>query len=350
MGLRKPAAFPAFGLLLCGLAFGQATARVPDIQLELRIAGERTHFRIGEAIPIQMCFRSAVPRVYAVKMTRSGPFARVWGLDRVSAEPAAGYGDPISEWYCSHLFRDLKGRGLDIRLASEDPVCIAGYLNEWLRFDAPGSYMVTVQSERVVPWKWWGRRPAAGDMQSAPLSIRIGPFGAEWAETEAARLSRQLDTGTESERADAAMRLGFLGTPAAFQTMASRLSRADGNGKRYILGLVGARDRRAAARAMERVFADPDEPVSTQFVSVLTYLRMRDSMLLRPPPSWESERLTGIAWVFWTGVSLLYVEWFEHRKAEVLRELRAMLPSKTEKARAGCERTLRYFRLPAGGE
>src|SRR5581483_6732498 len=76
------------------LAAGSACAAAPPAgprpgapELRLRIAGERTRFRLGERIPVELQFTGAAPDRYRLDAAVSDYSGRV-NLDRFQAAPA----------------------------------------------------------------------------------------------------------------------------------------------------------------------------------------------------------------------------------------------------------------------
>src|SRR5262245_4137541 len=69
------------------------------VTLTLRISGSRTQFKLGEIIPIELEFKSSIPKRFVVEgATMNLP----GGADEFRAEPADGVTDPTADYYAAN--------------------------------------------------------------------------------------------------------------------------------------------------------------------------------------------------------------------------------------------------------
>jgi hypothetical protein len=168
------------------------------------------------------------------------------------------------------------------------PTVVNLNLNEWIRFDQPGTYTIVVVSHRVSGVST-GRSGSLGTqslgLTSNPIQLRIIPARKAWEEAELSSILNELEenskaTGLEPDSLkDAIADLRFLGTAAAARVMAQHL-REDEPFLMYecALGLDGLPEKLhpIALAAMDRLIDDPDFPVSSWFINTMSVLQLSD--------------------------------------------------------------------------
>jgi hypothetical protein len=245
-----------------------------DISFAVRLAGDRKQFRLGEIIPLEMSFASSRAKAYrmdAATYDRSGRL----DIDQFHIDPETGFVDPMRE----NL--GFMGGGLRIypELAAK-PRLITYEINEWFRFDQPGKYRLYLTSPRVsrIGNK---EESAAITLTSNAVEFEIIPAEKEWQARELQRVVKLLDAPPPkeslppTERRSACRALRFLGSRAATLELVSRYGAPDSEcGFEYSVGLLGSPHREYALEMMEARLAAPDQPVSVEWLYVMTRLSM----------------------------------------------------------------------------
>jgi hypothetical protein len=280
-GMRGPVS-----LLLCvlGLVAGvplhsqtppQPAAEV--VTLTLRVPDGARQFRIGEIIPLELEFASAVSARYYVDGATYDRSGRLL-LEQFQIEPTAGTSDPLLDYFAQAAFI---GGGLRSRHAlGGQPVRIRLELNEWVRFDRPGRYRVSVRSSRVTDESRMEEgRAAEVPVQSNAIEVEVLEASPDWQRETYANARAILDGSGADERRRGCRMLRFLGTEAAVDEMIRRLDSDPGCGFDSRAGLFGAPDRAYVIRRLEERLVAPDQPVSTAYVRTLAAL----SLYLRHP-------------------------------------------------------------------
>jgi hypothetical protein len=212
---------------------------------------------------------------------RSGRMA----YEQFDVEPNSGWSDPLALYFGSQ--NGFMGGGLSsLGVLSPTPTVMHLNLNEWIRFDQPGSYTVVVTSHRIgdsLDAKRTISHPSDLLLKSNPIHLRIAPADNTWQKAKLAAIIEELSNhpsaaGIQSPARDAAVAdLRYLGTPQAAQVMAQHL-RDDEPTMMYqcAFGLIGLPEtvRPKAVAAMEKLVLDPDFPVSSWFLIALSVLQI----------------------------------------------------------------------------
>jgi len=172
---------------------------------------------------------------------------------------------------------------------SEKPTFVNLNLNEWVRFDQPGTYTIVVVSHRVsgVSTGSSGSLGAQSlGLTSNPIQLHIIPATKAWERAKLSSVLNELEenskaTGPEPDSLKGAIAdLRFLGTAAAARVMAQHL-REDEPVLMYecALGLDGLREglHLIALAAMNRLIDDPNFPVSSWFLNTMSVLQLSDA-------------------------------------------------------------------------
>src|SRR6266571_1822457 len=189
----------------------------PNVVLRFSIASDRRAFHIGETIPVQMSFSSAVKDRYQINMALCDRSGRM-EYERFRVSPANGAVDPLA-----NRPGGIGGGITGYKFLSAEPSTIAVNLNEWLRFTCPGEYRLSVTSGRVGrkdPSAALGESPVTA--RADPIRLRIVPATRAWRKAvfdEAVASLEQPRPVThgipplEPSRRQALETLRFLGTP-----------------------------------------------------------------------------------------------------------------------------------------
>lgn len=238
-------------------------ARENPAGVVLRLSSPAPRYRIGERIPVVLVFEdTSGAEGRSVTITAERPRASDFRFDgdvELRVSPDQGWVDPLQ------LEVDHGHGGGGVMGAVGESAPVNGYrreldLNEWVRFDRPGTYHVACR----VAWVWEDHQPG-GATTSTILELELVAADAAFEEETIARareqLARPLDPDAEgweevrAARDEGARALAFLATPAAVEALL-RATGEDIAGERLAV-LVGARDRRAAVAALEAAITDP---------------------------------------------------------------------------------------------
>jgi hypothetical protein len=129
------------------------------IVLQVSIATNQGEFHIGETIPLQLSFSSAVKDHYQVNMAQHDRSGRM-NYEQFEVSPANGAADPLPTYTGS------MGGLTTFKYLTPEPWTIKLNLNEWVRFTQPGEYRIVVSSGRV------GVRDPANTFGTSPITAR----------------------------------------------------------------------------------------------------------------------------------------------------------------------------------
>ncbi len=307
-------------LIACVFVIASLTrSHAQQPRLRLEAAAKQSSFHIGERIPLTLTFSASAADRYKIT-SNSGGRDCTGGYDTFLVAPDSGWADPFAKYYsggCSGSFLSSTG------VLSPEPTIVRHDLNEWVRFDRPGTYKLVVTSRSV-------QEPASHTgqltLRSNSIELRIVSATPEWQRAKLNAIVQQLHPLPAKPRiplpgrAEAIADLRCLGTQAAIQELAADLREDEPDiAEQAFLGLVGVTDamRAAAVNAMEKQIESSSFPVGGRFLYALSYLK--------GPPDTDSSDLQ---------------EQWERRNSEAWRDVYAGLPSKVGKARAATVRTL----------
>ncbi len=279
--------------------------------LDLRCPAPCT-FRQGESIWLDLVFTAGTPNNYRVLTNYTD---REMAREEFAVTPPEGASDPIKT--SLGQIKPTAGSFHFIhRPVTDVPVTVRMNLNQFVRFDQPGTFHVRVNSNRVsdasIP-----RVLTAVPAQSNEIVVQIVPVDPEWQAEQLAYLVKVLDRGLSqsNEPPNEIRDLCNLGTEGAAIAIARRV----GDEKRffflYEFGLIRSPYRAEGLREMERLLVDPNFGVSELFLAA-----MASSYL----PSNSNARAV--------------------KQAEIRKELQDSLPAKRGAARATSEDALQKFR------
>jgi hypothetical protein len=247
--------------------------------VQLIISSKSAQFYAGEIIPLDLVFSSSVPQRYEINNASYDRSGRM-GYEQFIVEPKDATRDPLYLYFNSIAL--FMGGGLsssDFLTAS--PKIIHLNLNEWISFDRPGTYRISVVSHRVgdsiVTDEAVGNTV---EVKSNWIEIKIVAADPAWQAAELANVRQVLDHSPPSEpnvpnqpREVAIARLRYLGTEPAALEMARRLRGDDGNSDAACMfGLIASPHRDAGLAEMNRLFGNSDFPISQTFLMTMAIL------------------------------------------------------------------------------
>ena len=181
--------------------------------------------------------------------------------------------DPLLDYFGS--IGGFIGGGIrGIGVLGEKPFTVKLELNDWFRFDTPGTYTLAVKSRRVTDESVTPH--AVIPVESNTVSFEILPRDADLG---GGGSSKPRAASSTRSRRPAAARAGcrmmrFLGTEAAAMEMIRRYGADTDQGCDfdYMAGLFGAANRAAVVRAMEGGLRAADQPVTASYLRTLSTL------------------------------------------------------------------------------
>jgi hypothetical protein len=313
---------------ISALAILSLLVQVPaPVTLAIRIAGDRRQFRPGEIIPLELEFNSVVPKRFVVDgatYDRSGRLT----IDEFRIEPNDGVSDPMLDYFAST--GGAMGGGIrGIGVLGEKPHIVKLELNDWFRFDEPGTYRISVRSQRVTDEA--GSNRSVVPVESNTASFEILPRDPEWEAVEVGAALQILDaTATSVDRRKGCRMLRFLANDAAVEEMIRRYDDGEsGCNFEYMAGLAGAPNRARAVRQMEAGLRVPDQPITQSYLRTLAMLSVYvQHPEFRPPQNRDTKGRMG------PGELSRHPELVQAAEAMYTDILTAALPEKTDRARA----------------
>jgi hypothetical protein len=230
-----------------------------DVALTLRLAGEPRSFYPGELIPIELEFTSPFRKRFVVYDN--------WGArrdltDEFRVDPDRGVSDPLLDFLALGSCMDC---GFGIYSLDGEPMVRKLDLNEWFRFDEPGTYRVSLLSKSVHR-----DESLVVPVESNTITVEILPRDERWEAEHVAALIARVDQRRSFERLEC-RGLQFLGTHAAVDAMIRRFDDPDCQSE-FVRGLFGAPDREYVVRQMAGWISAPDQSVSQYYLRILALL------------------------------------------------------------------------------
>ena len=267
-------------LLLLGFAIARVYAQSeppvdPKIVFKVSLASERREFHIGETIPLQLSFSSAVKDHYQINVAQYDRSGRM-NYEQFIMSPAQGVVDPLPDRTGS------MGGLTSYTFLRPEPWTIKLNLNEWVRFTQPGEYRLKITSDRVSVRDPANQFGVSGvKARSNEITLKIVAADPVWQKRVFNDAVKSLDLPAPAKpelmeqyataRRQAMETLRFLGTADAAREMAKRMRGEDSGRLDYVclLGLISTPERAAARSALQEALADPDHPIDGLFLSAL---------------------------------------------------------------------------------
>jgi hypothetical protein len=272
-----------FGVLVAALGLLPTSLAATDASLVISTLSHRTTFQQGEVVPLDLSFTSEKPQRFSINMATYDRSGRM-SYERFVIDPARAIADPLDIYF--KAFRAFMAGGLtNFQYLSEKPFVLKLELNEWVRFDQPGVYHVSVISQRMSDHADSGHEERPVDLRSNELTLEIVPADPAWQKTELTRVQTVLKEHPsagpmrpDASRTMALKSLRYLGTPDAARELARLFQSGDNQAEfECMFGLVGSPNRAAGLDEMRRLLRDPDFPVSQSFLSTMSLLSLEPS-------------------------------------------------------------------------
>jgi hypothetical protein len=252
-------------------------AQEPPVRLRLGTAAGQTQFHIGEPIPVTLTFETAGSQHFTIATGVALRRLRPQTPDEFSAEPAAGWVDPLKEltWTMEGNGGSLLLSRPEAELAANHPVTVARTLNEFIVFRWPGHYVLSCNSSR-----------SGANVKSNGLALDILPRDETAAARQFASARAILETGKpptepegityadkENAQADAVRTLRYLDTEAAATYLASIYGQSRRTESDIEYALYSSGHREPVIRELERRMADSDLTLTQSFTVTLIQLK-----------------------------------------------------------------------------
>jgi hypothetical protein len=304
---------------------------------KIATATGKTTFFLGERIPLALSFTGPAD-TYNISLFNFGR-GDPMGLDTFEITPVDGWSDSLVAYFAFTSFGCCGAK--QSGTLSAKPTTLNVNLNEWARFDEPGTYTVSIVSHRVTlaGRGQFGRRTDPISLRSNLLQLHIVAATAEWQRTTLKSALHVLgqphktDGEIPPERRAAIEDLRYLASAEAIPVLAMNLrdDRLDIK-EDVVRGLIGLPrfKRDAALAAMNHLIDDPVFPVSADFLKAMPFLELENERL--PVPNMSREEYEAIATAHEMKVEPIVTAAWE-RVAQAL-------PRKIEPARAVTAQTL----------
>ena len=268
-------------LALALSAAAQQSAGGNQLHLRLSTANGQTQFRIGQSIPIVLTFESDKSTNDSVLTDVTPRRIRPQMPDQFSAEPAAGWVDPLQDlqWTAEGgVSSFLPGR---TTLNATHPVSIARNLSEFIVFRAPGKYIVRGTSHRVIGAEGASLEPGSLALDILPRDEAedARQFAAARAVLEAGQPPKEPERvmymDKEKAQADAVNTLRALDTETAATYLASIFGQGRYTDREIEYALYASQHRAAIVAELERSMSDHDLTLTQTYLIALTQLKAR---------------------------------------------------------------------------
>jgi len=297
-------------------AFGGATAAQDSSSVgssgsqggpQLRLSTNESVYRQGELIPLELSFTSKASKRYQVNMAGYDRSGRM-NYEKFVVEPTDGTKDPLLVYFESSQMLMMGGL-TNFKFLSSSPYVLHLNLNEWVRFDKPGTYRITVTSRRVSDNS--GDKSSYGvaqDLKSNSIDLRIVEPDDAWQQSQLKKILADFDSSppptdpfSNNQRITAITSLRYLGSAEAARELARHL-RGDENQVDWacMFGLIGSPNRLAGYEEMKRLLVDPDFPVGGMFLNAFAMIPLdpaepTEALRQQREANWKAARSTLMA-------------------------------------------------------
>jgi len=255
-----------FLLMLCfsSVIEAQEITETPptDVHVKLLLPENKKSFRMGDLIVLTMEFTADRPSYYVDPISdREGQ------TDKIFVSPENG----VNYWRREMMrgvtyARDFFGQS-DF---TSTPIRVPLWLNETMRFDKPGHYIVKVATDRVTK-----KKGSKVPLTTNELEFDVREMTDQEEQNEIKRLSLLLDAKPNAQlRQQLAQELTFLTGEAATKEKVRRFFQAGEESQYMIAGFYVARNRDLVLKLLEDGLRDPDQPVNRSYLSAVSGIRL----------------------------------------------------------------------------
>jgi hypothetical protein len=253
-----------------------------DIEFKIKFVEKKSFFNVGEPIGIEISSSTTAEKKYRGGWTTPMP-----GL--VSVIPKVTPTEGAIDLESVRDYMRLPGSILSsIGFLGSQPVIQRLDLEDWYRFEKPGHYSVSVQSNELSMAK-----PAkdGGGWELFPLESNILEFDIvndpSWRASEVEEIARALKNKDETEQERALHRLILLDTPQSVKKLVQLyLSKTELNESSRTVAYRGLRESfqlDVIIPLLEAALSDPQVEVREGMTDLLASLQVRKNLGVLPP-------------------------------------------------------------------
>lgn len=261
------------GVIFVGMILAAAAAVAQSAKPGFSVQTEngQTTFHPGERIPLTLTFTSPDDTDFHIAPWENERGEEFGGFEEYQVTPASGWSDPLREYFDGRFPTTTHGWPWEA-FKKAHPVTVKTDLNQWVRFEQPGDYLVRVVSHRVC------REGQSQSLEvSATVALHIVDATPEW-QKETLQSIRAVLAGRINQRwSDAMDDLRFLGTGDAIDDLTEKLGQPIANAdSEAMLGLIAMPIslRPQAIASVNRRLNEPGFAVSWWYVCAMQYLQI----------------------------------------------------------------------------
>jgi hypothetical protein len=248
-----------------------------------------------------MVFTADGANYSVITMDRDG---RRVDSDKFRLSPATGFSDPLRP-YLSVLPQNAKAPSIwSYRMAIGQPQVVRFDLNDWVRFDVPGHYQLSIETNRVSLWAADGGWQRQVPLLTGQIEFEVVAAYPAWQAQQLMEIKTELDhalppsdNGVPDPVAFHAIeRLRHLDTPESTKELSRRLRGENVLIDRECLqGLLTSPAREIAIVEVNGLLGQPDFPVSERFLDALCWLLVNYDPQRGPQPGSEYQKTMATA-------------------------------------------------------
>jgi len=327
----------------CGDPLVNGTA---EAKAKLVLQSESDHIRMGERVYANLILPQD-SKLSTGTLRRAGCTSFQFKI-----EPASGWHDPWQHWYYSGIAKHGGGedgpsvpcgiRGGRLPGQPQPPPQIDFTLNEWIQFDQPGKYTISLAYRartpvQAPPDELPGERLAESwvTLTTDPIEVTVFPEAADVSERSANALTflrsrfRDEDPWAYSPDSTPFPEWAAYSQSVAVIPLLAQFYEQSPNTSR--IALLTNPHLREAVEEMQKSLASPRHSVSRDFVEILAFNRARlehPELFARSSTNWWNEQ--------WEADAKARNEAFLTALAQAVEDLLAALPNKQARAQSDC--------------
>lgn len=209
-------------LPVLGAAQQPVAPPLPGLIVRLRTKSGATAFPLGTRIQLVVSFQASIPGRYSFGLS-DGRRVQGCSVSKPVVSPDEGWHDPLAALHRTgnaDFGTDCMLRLGQLTMQETDQTL---ELNQWVRFDQPGSYTVTVRNQGIILDRRGGEHL---DVMSEPLRLTLTAQPPGWYDAELARMTSELtvnlardNTASNADLNAAVQALASLGGPRAARAL-----------------------------------------------------------------------------------------------------------------------------------
>ena len=242
--------------------------------LRFEISTDKIGYFAGELIPLRLSFSSSERNSYQADTRLQDRVGRMNGMEEFLIDASQFVDDPLHGLPGEAAgMGGLSGGPVTL---SDQPFVVERLLNEWVRFQKPGTYRLAVLSRRVSAVNAAQNRL---ELISNTLTIRIVAAPATWVREQVAAAVKVFDEPADpselsrQRRLRAGQTLRFLESPNAARELALHMGAGDDVDSWSLhAGVLGSPYRKQLLPLLEARVVAPDQPVWNRYLDTVSRL------------------------------------------------------------------------------